>query len=182
MEKVTEKLERGDQEILDQIERAVRSVHGQRDPDLEQEAYLRTLKAFRRARSVQHPKALIWKIVGDTVADHWRCRRRERWEEVERTPERFLAEDPMIEADLDRARRREQIERAILRLGCDTRGPFYLFYLEGYSIRTLARIYEKSPSAIKMALHRGRRNLAHMFTVDATKESSLPRLRQPGES
>ena len=86
---------------------------------------------------------MIRKIVRDTVADHWRRRRRERWEDVERTPERFLAEDPMIETNLDRARQREQIEHAIFRLGCDTRGPFYLFYLEGYSIQTLARIYEK---------------------------------------
>ena len=62
MEKVTEQLERGDREVLDQIERAVRSVHGELDRDLEQEAYLRTLEVFRRARSVHHPKAQrAWK-------------------------------------------------------------------------------------------------------------------------
>ncbi len=50
MEKVTQKLEQGSPEVLEELGRAIRKIHGTRDPDLEQEVFLRTLKAFRKER------------------------------------------------------------------------------------------------------------------------------------
>ena len=47
-------------------------------------------------------------------------------------------------------RRIEALHSAIFRLGCDIRGPVYLFYVEEYDIATIARLYGKSPSAVKM--------------------------------
>ena len=46
-----------------------------RDEDLEQEVALHALEAFRRLNEVTHPRALLVKIVRDTVRDHWRRRR-----------------------------------------------------------------------------------------------------------
>ena len=43
------------------------------DDDLEQEASLRAVEAFRR-RDVKHPRAFLMKIIHDTVSDHWRRR------------------------------------------------------------------------------------------------------------
>jgi len=45
------------------------------DEDLEQEALLRILQAIHRRSRIEYPKALVVKIVRDTVADHWRQRR-----------------------------------------------------------------------------------------------------------
>jgi len=160
VEKVTQKLEQANPELLMQLQKAVRTIYGESNPDLEQEAFLRTLEAFRRAVRVEHPRALIWKIVRDTVADHWRARLRHQWDNVESVPEQVFAEFPDFEEDLDRQRREVWLEDAILSLGCDIRGPIYLFYMENYTIRTIARIYRKTPSAVKMALHRGRQRLS----------------------
>ena len=171
MEKVTQKFEEGSAEVLAQLGRAVRVIHGVRDPDLEQEAFIRALEAFRRADRVEHPRALIWKIVRDTVADHWRTRLRNDWDDIDTIPERFIAQQTHLEEDLDRATQVELLRDAILRLGCDIRGPVYLFYMESYSIRKIARIYGKSSSAVKMALHRGRRQLERMFQANATNKS-----------
>lgn len=162
MEKVTQKLEAGSVEVLARLQKAVRSIHGKRDPDLEQEAYVRTLEAFRKTTRVSHPDALMWKVVRNTVADHWRLRRRNRTDTVAELADDMVAERPVPEESLDRKRRVEALHAAILRLGCDIRGPVYLYYVEGYAIATIARLYEKSPSAIKMALHRGRRRLERM--------------------
>ena len=44
------------------------------DDDLIQESLLRGVKAFRRVRSVEYPRAFFSKIIRDTVRDHWRRR------------------------------------------------------------------------------------------------------------
>ena len=175
MEKVTQKLEQGSPEVLEELHRAIRKIHGTRDPDLEQEVFLRTLKAFRKGNRVEYPRALIWKIAKDTVADHWRLRARDCWEELDEV-QQAPATDTDIEGDLDRRRRVEQLRDAILELGCDIRGSVYLFYMEGYSVSSIAQIYRKSPSAVKMALHRGRRRLERMFGLHPTNKSRFGRL------
>ena len=174
MEKVTQKLEQGSPEILEELGRAIKKIHGTRDPDLEQEVFLRTLKAFRRGIRVEHPRALMWKIAKDTVADHWRVRARDRWDDLDELQQPPALETD-IEGDLDRRRRVERLRNAILRLGCDIRGSVYLFYVENYSVSSIAQIYRKSPSAVKMALHRGRRQLERMFGLHATNKSRFGR-------
>jgi RNA polymerase sigma factor (sigma-70 family) len=175
VEKVTQNFEHGTRDALDLLGRAVRTIHGRSDPDLEQEAFMRTLSAFRRTPKVIHPEALMWKIVKDTVADHWRAHRKNRAEDVDQIGEHLLAHRPDIENALDRKRRVELLHDAIFRLGCAIRGPVYLFYVEDYSIATIARVYRKTPSAIKMALHRGRRQIEKMCRNVAAKKSCFPR-------
>ena len=168
MEKVTQNFNTGKSDALDQLSRVVRSVYGSPHPDLEQEAFLRTFQAFRKQSQVRHPRALMWKVVRDTVADYWRQELRHRGESIEEIPERFAARACTMDLDLDRAQKIELLRHAILCLGCDVRGAVYLYYLEGYSIKTIARIYKKSQSAIKMALLRGRRDVGQMIHASAT--------------
>jgi len=162
-EKVTRKLEMGNRDVLEQLRRMVAAVNGAVDPDLEQEVFLRVLEAFRRLRHVHSPHALMRKIVRDTVVDSWRSRRRVPSSDIDQLPALCLSETPRFEERIDRARELERLRESILDLGCDIRGPVYLFYVENYPIRALARIFGKSPSAIKMALHRGRRQLERMI-------------------
>ncbi len=174
MEKVTLKLEQGSPDVLNELKRAVQKIHGTRDPDLEQEVFLRTLKAFRRGMRIEHPRALMWKIARDTVIDHWRTKARDRWEDLDGVRQ-LVTEEHDVEGDLDHQRRIEQLRDAVLRLGCDIRGSVYLFYMEGYSVSTIAEIYGKTPSAVKMALLRGRRQLERMLRPDATNKSRFKR-------
>ena len=45
------------------------------DEDLEQDVALHVLEAFQRLREVTHPRALLMKIVVDTVRDYGRRKR-----------------------------------------------------------------------------------------------------------
>ena len=56
-------------------QRTGRPLH---DEDLEQDATLKAVEAFRKQFDVRYPRAFLRKIVGDTVRDHWRRRRRWR--------------------------------------------------------------------------------------------------------
>ena len=45
-----------------------------RDEDLEQDASLKAVEAFRREYEVRYPRAFLRKVVVDAVRDHWRRR------------------------------------------------------------------------------------------------------------
>jgi len=130
------------------------------DEDLEQETFLRILQAIRRMRHVQYPKALVVKIVRDTVADHWR---RRRWlENTHSIPERFVAYRPSFEESIDHRRRLRLLHQALSNLSPHQRETIELFYLFEHSIDDIARRLCSSPSAIKMTLLRGRQELRQM--------------------
>src|SRR5437762_676817 len=102
------------------------------DDDLMQEASLRALDAFRRAGRVEHPRALLTKIVDDTVSDHWR--RRRPLETIDAVDERWLAVHPRLEEDIDRDRQTASLRMALLHLHPFKRRLLQLFYEEDLTI------------------------------------------------
>src|SRR5207247_3994263 len=106
------------------------------DEDLEQDVALHALEAVQRLRHVTHPRALLMKIVRDTVRDHWRRRRTS--EDLDTIDERFMAHMPEIESDLDRCKRTELLRSALDCLSQPRRAVLDLFYVEDHSIPRIA--------------------------------------------
>ena len=131
------------------------------DDDLTQEASMRAVEAFRRG-PVQHPRGFLMKVVSDTVRDHWKKRRRSA-EEVGEFDEKLLSVCPDFEAQIDRRRRIEKVRMALDQLPPDKRRILMLFYEGEMSVPEIARLEECSPSAVKMQLLRGRRQLAKLL-------------------
>ena len=138
------------------------------DEDLEQDVALRVLEAFRRLHHVNHPRALLIKIVRDAVRDYWRRRRSQ--EDLEDIDERFISHAPEFESGLDLQRRLELLHRALDRLPPSKRTLLELFYLRDYSISEIAVLQERSASAIKMELARSRRSLSRIFLALARQQ------------
>lgn len=132
------------------------------DEDLEQEAALKAVAAFQRARKVEHPQAFLMKIVQDTVRDHWRRRRPS--EDLDSVDERFVSHAPALEDEIDSARRRKLLHEALRFLSPSKRTVLDLFYEHDYSIPEIARLQGRSISAVKMDLLRARRELARMMS------------------
>ena len=133
------------------------------DEDLEQDIALRALEAFRRLEEVIYPRALLMKIVLDAVRDHWR--RRRSCEDLDGLDERFVAHKPSLESDLDRERRIVLLRRALERLPASKRALLELFYVHDHSIPEIARMQERSVSAVKMELTRSRRLVARAIRI-----------------
>jgi RNA polymerase sigma factor (sigma-70 family) len=127
------------------------------DEDLEQQVALHALEASRRLQHIDHPRALLMKIVHDTVREYWR--RRRICEDINGVEERFLCELPSFELKLDAERRAELLHRALESLPERKRILLDLFYLQEKSIPEIARLLGKSRSAVKMELLRSRRIL-----------------------
>jgi len=139
------------------------------DEDLEQEIALRAVEAFRRIDQVTHPRALLMKIVHDTVREHWRRRRSS--EGLDSIDERIISEAPAFEHDLDLGRRIELLRRALGQLPDSKRILLELFYTHDYSTSQIADIQGKSVSAVKMQLLRSRQSLARVVRSLANKKS-----------
>lgn len=128
------------------------------DEDLEQDATLRAVEAFRRQFEVRFPRAFLRKIVGDAVRDHWR--RRRGTEDLNAIDERHLAESPRFEERLDMQRRVTLLRRGMALLDAGKRTTLDLYYVEECPVSEIARLQKKSISAVKMDLLRARRLLA----------------------
>ena len=139
------------------------------DEDLEQDAMLKAMEAFRKQREIRHPRAFLMKIVRDVVRDHWR--RRRCLEDIRALDELRFAESPRFEDDLDRKRQSEILHEALLCIEEDKRATLELFYSEDCSIAEIARLQNKSLSAVKMQLVRARRLLAGIVHALSNKKS-----------
>jgi RNA polymerase sigma factor (sigma-70 family) len=128
------------------------------DEDLEQDATLKAVEAFRRECEVRYPRAFLRKIVGDAVRDHWR--RRRVGEDLEAVDEARVAFAPRFEEALDKRRRMDLLRRGLAELDARRRGILNAFYVEELSVVELSERHGKSVSAIKMELLRARRQLA----------------------
>jgi RNA polymerase sigma factor (sigma-70 family) len=128
------------------------------DEDLEQDATLKAVEAFRRECVVRYPRAFLRKIVGDAVRDHWR--RRRVGEDLDTVDEARVSVSPRFEEEMDGRRRVELLRRGLAALDTGRRATLEAFYVEECSVVEIAERQGKSVSAVKMELLRSRRLLA----------------------
>jgi RNA polymerase sigma-70 factor (ECF subfamily) len=131
------------------------------DEDLEQDATLKAVEAFRRQLEVRYPRAFLRKIVRDAVRDHWRKRR--ATEQLEVVDESRFSHTPSPEDELDRRHQAESLRHALGSIDARKRRTLDMFYVEERSVVEIARIQGKSVSAVKMDLLRARRRLAEIL-------------------
>ena len=139
------------------------------DEDLEQDIAVHALEALRRLERVTHPRALLMKIVRDAVRDRWRRRRSP--EDLESIDQRFISHQPQFEFDIDSHREVELLRRSLSHLSEPKRLVLDFFYMRDYSIPQIAKIQNRSVSAVKMDLARSRRCLAGIMRGLANKKS-----------
>src|SRR6185369_8726834 len=131
------------------------------DEDLEQDIAVRAWEAFQRQSEVTYPRALLMKIVSDSVRDYWR--RKRPIENSAEIDERLVAHVPSFELNLDREKRTVQLRRALERLPSQKRLLLDLFYVGDHSIPEIAAIQGRSVSAVKMDLARSRTMLKRIL-------------------
>ena len=139
------------------------------DEDLVQDIAVRALEALQRLEHVTHPRGLLMKIVRDAVRDHWRRRRLS--EDLDTIDQRFLSHQPEFESDLDWSRQVELLRCGMSKLSERRRVLLDFFYMRDYSIPQIAKIQNRSISAVKMDLARSRRCLAGIVRTLAAKKS-----------
>ena len=125
--------------------------------DLTQETFLASVSELKKGRRPNEPVPWIFGIARHKLLDHYR--RRERTEHPI---------DPHLE--LDELRPDESVdatrERTVAALDAvpgTQRSALVLHYLDGFSMREIAALLDKSEKAVEGLLTRGRTNFMHAY-------------------
>jgi RNA polymerase sigma-70 factor, ECF subfamily len=144
--------------------------------DIAQEVFLKAYGRFGELRA--SPTAGGWlKTVATNMSLNHLSRYRSRWsffselfsggEEDEPEPEFAAPQDPNDE--LDRADRREAVERALQKLPPAQRVPLVLYHLEGLSYEEIARKLNVSLGKVKTDIFRGRESLRRKLRLQGAE-------------
>ena len=110
------------------------------------------ISIIERASSLRNPKAAVgW--VRQTAVNHCLMRLRSPWQQRRDAAEPLEQADP--NQDSPRADNLRDLERALLRLGPQTRMVLWLHDVEGYTHKEIARVFGKTESYSKSQLARG---------------------------
>jgi len=110
------------------------------------------ISVIERASALKRPKAAVgW--VRQTAVNHCLMRLRSPWQQRRDRGELQEEADPNQEGPRDENLR--DLERALLRLGPETRMVLWLHDVEGYTHKEIARVFGKTESYSKSQLARG---------------------------
>lgn len=154
---------------------AVRMVGEGEADDLVQEAFLR---GYRRLDDCRHPDRVggwLFRIVSTICKDHLKAPRQSR------DSLSLDAEDapPLVDggsgggARVDRSFVRDDLESALAALGPDKREAFLLKHLEEYTYREMAELLDESVPALKMRVHRARKELRELLAGYEPADTTL---------
>ena len=118
--------------------------------DALQETFLKYLQKMPEFRDMEHEKAWLLTVAANKCRDQLRFRSRHPQVDLDSIT---LAVDTQDSGILD----------ALMTLPEKYRLVLMLHYVEGYSVKEIASILRKTPSAIKMRLQKGRRLLKECY-------------------
>jgi len=131
--------------------------------DVAQEAYLRVYRSLRSFRGDSRFETWLHRIVANTALNHMRSK--SRFGDLTDEPDRILhlAESEPDAAALEDVPQRDELAAALSHLPHAQRVAVVLKDVYGFTAGEIAERLGTSEGAIKLRLHRGRRNLKELI-------------------
>ena len=133
--------------------------------DLFQETFIKVFRGLSGYDGRAKISTWLYTIALNTLRDHKRRKT---------VPSRSLPDDddlgdrnPSPDESLIRAEERNSLQKELRKLKESVRIPLVLFYIEGLTVREIAGITERTPSDIRVSLHRGREILKKRLRREA---------------
>ena len=137
--------------------------------DVAQEAYLRVYRSLRSFRGDSRFETWLHRVVANTALNHMRSK--SRFGDLADEPDRILrlAESEPDSAALDAIPEQAELSAALSQLPHAQRVAVVLKDVYGFTTAEIAERLGTSEGAIKLRLHRGRRNLKEL--IHGSRES-----------
>ena len=138
--------------------------------DVAQEAYLRVYRSLRSFRGDARFETWLHRIVANTALNHMRSK--SRFGDLTDEPDRILriAESERDAVALEDVPERDELAGALSRLPHAQRVAVVLKDVYGFTAAEIAERLGTTEGAVKLRLHRGRRNLKEL--IHGSRESS----------
>jgi len=127
--------------------------------DIVQDAFLRLLRLPAPPADPNHLRALLFRIAGNLITDHWRRQSRRRIADAQVPDRPVAAYDVGLRVDMT---------RTFQRLRPQQRQLLWLAYVEGADHHEIARALGLRPLSVRVLLFRARRKLAQL--IEAGKQ------------
>ncbi|PIW91982.1 MAG: hypothetical protein COZ89_02305 [Candidatus Nealsonbacteria bacterium CG_4_8_14_3_um_filter_37_23] len=132
--------------------------------DLTSEVFIRGWDSFRQGADIKNIQAFLYQIARNLVIDHYRQKSQVKTISAEFVqmvdPRLNLEEKAKIDSELD------QVKFALSNINEDYREVIIWRYLDQLSISEIAEILDKSEGAVRVALHRGLKELRNKLNTD----------------
>lgn len=123
--------------------------------DLTAETFLKSWQYLVKSeRTVDNFRALLYRIAGNLVVDHYREQAHERLSLSAVVWENIIDKSFNLEADLTKRDDVKQIYRAMDRLTGEQKDLLLMKYADDLGVKEMAQITGKSPGTVRVALHR----------------------------
>jgi RNA polymerase sigma-70 factor (ECF subfamily) len=136
--------------------------------DVAQEAYLRVYRSLRSFRGDSRFETWLHRIVANTALNHMRTKT--RFGDLTDEPDRILRIAEADSFELVDVPQREEISEALSRLPHAQRVAVVLKDVYGFSAGEIAERLGTTEGAVKLRLHRGRKNLRELIHGTAESE------------
>lgn len=127
--------------------------------DLTSETFLRTWQVFQEGREkIENMNAFLYQVARNLVNDYYREKRKAQIVSTEFAPTLI---DPAenIEEKLSRQSDLEVIKKAMQDLNEDYQNAILWYYIEGLSVKEIAKILDKSEGATRVLISRALKSL-----------------------
>ena len=128
--------------------------------DLFQETFIKVYRNINNFQRQSKPSTWIYSIAVNVFRDH--ARKREPLPLTTGEPT-LRTDEGNPETQLIRSLEKEEIQKRIKDLRESIRIPLVLYYIEGLTVQQISEITGRSPSDIKVSLHRARKKLRQGF-------------------
>jgi len=137
--------------------------------DLTSEVFLKSWQVFQSSETrkskrekIRNPRAFLYATARNLVIDFYRTKKRDKILSIEEAKEiedieQRIEEKEKVRSDL------ALIQKRLNSLKEDYQNVIIWRYVDGLSIREIAKILDKSPGAIRVLLHRAMKQLKEQF-------------------
>jgi len=122
--------------------------------DLTSQVFTKVLEYMLGGREIESVQALIYKTARNQVIDHYRKGKQE-------VPIEFagMEASSSFEGEVEDKEAIEEVESALRKLKGQTKDAMLLRYIDDYSIKEVAKILGKSEGAVRVMIHRAKKDL-----------------------
>ena len=123
--------------------------------DLASQAFLKVWEYILEGKKIKQFKPFIYRTARNLIIDYYRTR------EKEELPLIYDSEDipDQLKIDPDKEIDKQNLERLIASLKSDQREIIVLRYIEGFSIKEISKIVDKSSGNVRVIIHRAIKEL-----------------------
>ena len=132
--------------------------------DLVSQTFLKTLQYLQNGNEIKAFSVFLYQVLKNLITDHWRSKSRQNIS-LEKFPDDIFADDRQSPEKMINKIEFKRIMEAVNKLPEDQKEIIHWRFVDGFSIKEIAKLSDKKSSAVYVSIYKGVRQLKKYFNV-----------------